>query len=100
LLRPSDKLIPKYLLHCINSTDAKRQFNERLKGVGVPNLHLKEIKEVVIPLPSLNEQEAIVKSIEEEIQLVESNKRLIEIFEQKIKNKIGEVWGVKAVEIV
>ncbi len=24
-----------------------------------------------------------------------SNKRLIEIFEQKIKDKINEVWGVK-----
>ena len=27
--------------------------------------------------------------------LVTSNKRLIEIFEQKIKDKINEVWGVK-----
>lgn len=25
----------------------------------------------------------------------EANKRLIEIFEQKIKDKISEVWGVK-----
>lgn len=56
------------------------------------------IKELKIPLPTLLEQQTIVKAIEEEIQLVNSNKRLIEIFEQKIKTKIGEVWGVKEEE--
>ena len=49
-----------------------------------------------IPLPSLEEQQSIVKAIDEEIQLVDSNKRIIEIFEQKIKTKISEVWGAKA----
>ncbi|MBL0332269.1 MAG: hypothetical protein IPP65_05465 [Chlorobi bacterium] len=51
-----------------------------------------------IPLPSIYEQQTIVNAIEEEIQLVKANKRLIEIFEQKIKTKIGEVWGVKEEE--
>jgi len=53
------------------------------------------IKELQIPLPSLEEQQIIVKAIEEEMQLVNANKRLVEIFEQKIKTKISEVWGVK-----
>ena len=48
-----------------------------------------------IPLPSITEQQTIVKAIEEEMQLVEANKTLISLFEQKIKNKINEVWGVK-----
>jgi type I restriction enzyme M protein len=52
------------------------------------------IKELQIPLPSIEEQQSIVQAIEEEMQLVNTNKRLIEIFEQKIKTKIGEVWGV------
>ena len=30
---------------------------------------------------------------EEEQKLVDSNKKLIEIFEKKIKDKIAEVWG-------
>lgn len=29
------------------------------------------------------------------MHLLPANKRLIEIFEQKIKDKINEVWGVK-----
>lgn len=95
LIRPSSKILPRYLLHCINSVDAKRQFNGRLKGVGVPNLHLQEIKEVEIPLPSIEEQFIIVKQIEKEQELVSANKQLIEIFEQKIKDRIGRVWGVE-----
>ncbi|QQS66832.1 MAG: restriction endonuclease subunit S [Chlorobiota bacterium] len=58
----------------------------------------KRFEKIEIPFPSLEEQQTIVKAIEEEMQLVNANKRLIEIFEQKIKTKIGEVWGVKEEE--
>ena len=46
-----------------------------------------------IPLPPLGTQKKIVEEIEFECKLVEANKKLIEIFEKKIKDKIGEVWG-------
>jgi len=41
----------------------------------------------------LETQQKIVAEIESERELVEANKKLIEIFEKKIKDKIGEVWG-------
>lgn len=44
----------------------------------------------------MQEQQSIVQAIEEEMQWVSANKRIIEIFEQKIKIKISEVWGAKA----
>lgn len=46
-----------------------------------------------IPLPPLEIQGKIVTEIEAERELVEANTKLIEIFEKKIKDKIGEVWG-------
>jgi type I restriction enzyme M protein len=59
------------------------------------------LKILKVPIPPIEEQQTIVKAIEEEMQLVNANKRLIEIFEQKIKTKIDEVWGVKQeVEII
>lgn len=51
------------------------------------------IQDLDIPLPDLEVQKEIVARIEEEQKLVESSKKLIEIFEWKIKEKIGEVWG-------
>jgi type I restriction enzyme, S subunit len=65
LLRPLKNLLPTYLLYFINSPLAKEQFDGRLKGVGVPNLHLNEIREVQIPLPSLTEQARIVSLLDE-----------------------------------
>ena len=52
-----------------------------------------ELKEVYVPVPSLEEQQEIMRNIKEEMAIVEQNKRLIEIFEQKISDKISEVWG-------
>lgn len=66
LLRARDLLLPKLLLYFVNSPVAKHQFNKRLKGSGVPNLHLGEIREVQISFPaSLTEQGTLVRKIEE-----------------------------------
>ena len=69
--------------------------NQYAKVGGQPSVSQGSIYEVKIPLPSIEEQLTIIKAIEEELHLVNANKRLIEIFEQKIKTKISEVWGVK-----
>ncbi len=64
-------------------------------GATVKGVTRDYVREIKIPLPSKSEQQNIVEAIEEEMKLVNANKRLIEIFEQKIKDKISEVWGVK-----
>ena len=62
-------------------------------GVTVQSFHNGFFKSYKIPLPSLDIQKSIVEKIGEEQKLVDSNKRLIEIYEAKIKSKIDEVWG-------
>lgn len=64
LLRPRKTVLPRYLVHAINSPYCKTQFDASLKGMGVPNLHLIEIKKTKIPLPSLAEQSAIAAYID------------------------------------
>jgi type I restriction enzyme M protein len=46
-----------------------------------------------IPIPSIEIQNSIVKRIEIEQSIIKANKNLIEIFEQKIKDRIAKVWG-------
>ncbi|MBW2664202.1 MAG: restriction endonuclease subunit S, partial [Deltaproteobacteria bacterium] len=62
-------------------------------GGGQPQFNANVIKRIRIPIPPLETQEKIAAEIESERKLVDANKKLIEIFEKKIKDKIGEVWG-------
>jgi type I restriction enzyme M protein len=52
-----------------------------------------ELKDVKIPLPSLEIQKEIVEKIKEEEQLIAANKKLVEIFEKKIADRINQIWG-------
>ena len=66
LIRPNKEIIlPRFLLQVINSPICKNQFDEHLTGIGVPNLHLRDIRTTMIPLPpTLAEQQRIVNRIE------------------------------------
>ena len=70
-----------------------QQARELVSGGGQPQFNANVIKRVRIPIPPLTTQQKIVSEIEAERELVEANRKLIEIFEKKIKDKIGEVWG-------
>ena len=64
VLRPEKSIVyPLYLLKVVNSPLCKEQFSQHLTGIGVPNLHLRDIKEVLVPLPTLPEQHEIVRLI-------------------------------------
>lgn len=74
LLRPNKKVYPPYLLLAINSSYSKHQFNSRLKGIGVKNLHLKEIKNIIIPVPSIKEQKIISEILNKAQELISKRK--------------------------
>lgn len=61
-------------------------------GAAIKRIILKDIKQIQIPLPSLIAQKQIVEKIEAERALVEGNKKLIEIYEQKTKEAIAKLW--------
>lgn len=82
LLRAKEAVLPQYLLFFINSPLAKTQFNKRLKGIGVPNLHLEEIREVLIRYPkSTTEQKRVIEKI---TKMRSGVTKLGSIYEQKI----------------
>ena len=95
ILRPFKKYInSKYLLYIINSSTTKNQFNKGLKGIGVPNLHLEQIRKVIFPLPPLSEQRRIVEKIEELLALVddlETNKTDLQSYIKQTKSKVLEM---------
>tara|TARA_B100001109_G_C18730824_1_gene411871 strand:+ start:246 stop:413 length:168 start_codon:yes stop_codon:yes gene_type:complete len=51
------------------------------------------IRNINILLPKINIQKQIVQKIEEEIKIVDGNKKLIEIYSKKIEDRINKIWG-------
>ena len=73
LLRTENSYNKTFLVYAINNPSTKRQFDDSLKGVGVPNLHLGEIKKTKIIIPPL----ALQQSFAEKIQSIEKQKETI-----------------------
>ena len=55
----------KYMWAAINMPETKIQFDSRLKGIGVPNLHLGEIKKARIVVPPIAAQEHFALYLEQ-----------------------------------
>ncbi len=60
LLRPKKIIDPVFFRCVINNPETKRQFDSSIKGIGVPNLHLGEIKKTKIFLPPMELQREFV----------------------------------------
>ncbi|MBR2506604.1 MAG: restriction endonuclease subunit S [Bacilli bacterium] len=83
LIRPNIlEVIPKYLLYAISTPEVKQYFDSSLKGIGVPNLHLKYIRETIIPIPSLDEQEEIVRILDSIFEKEDRSKELIDMLDK------------------
>ncbi|RDY22702.1 restriction endonuclease subunit S [Romboutsia maritimum] len=94
LLRPKGIIYPQYLLHAINSPMTKRQFNKNLKGIGVQNLHLKEIRNIEIPVPTtIDSQIKIVKVLDKAGELIDKRKEQIKRLDELVKSRFIELFG-------
>lgn len=64
-IKDTEKLLPKFLLHFLNSGKARAYIEEKAKSTsGVNNINSEEISDLQIPVPTLAEQERIVAEIE------------------------------------
>ena len=57
------------------------------------NLSVSKLSPITIHIPSISEQKIIMKGILLEQEIVNSNKKLIALYEQKIQKRIAQVWG-------
>lgn len=79
----------KYIEGYINQID----ISNFVTGSAQPKLNQQNMNIIPIPLPPIEIQQSIVKRIESERQIIEGNKKLIEIYTQKIQDRINKIWG-------
>lgn len=94
VFRPGKNILSEWIYYFISSIKFLEEGKNHMTGTGgLQRLTTDFINKYKIPVPPLKVQRQIVSQIEEEQKIIEANKKLIEIFEKKIKDKIAEVWA-------
>ncbi len=83
------KIVSEYLYYLLLDFDLNNWANDSQP----PSIRKTTVENHKIYLPPLEIQKQIVAEIEKEQRIIEQLKDLIKVYEQKIKDKISEVWG-------
>ena len=87
------KLDKDYLYTVLSSPYAYHQFEKMAVGGVVNNLNSDKVKELIIPLPSLEKQKRIAKVLEECNSIIIKHKKLLEKYDTLIKSRFIEMFG-------
>ncbi|PIY99714.1 MAG: hypothetical protein COY63_02115, partial [Candidatus Huberarchaeum crystalense] len=91
VLRGGKKIIPAFYLPVLLSSDFNLEVLKGLKGAQLPRVSFDYLKHLKIPLLSLEVQKQLVAEMEEQEKIIEANKKLVGIMEQKITEVLSEV---------
>lgn len=93
VLKPEIKiLVPEFLSFMLRTDELHNELINKSAGVAQKGIYLKQLGEIEIPFPPIEIQKQIVERIEAERVLVEGNKKLIKIYEQKTKDVLARLW--------
>ena len=91
-LRPRKSVDNRFLWIILNQYRRNgiylNQMRQQVNGL----FNREELKDILIPLPPIEEQKEIVAKIEAEQALIEPNKQIIEVFTKKIQDRISEIF--------
>lgn len=63
-IKTDEGLLPKFLMHCLYSDNLRSQFEPKISKGSVPHLKVVDLLNVIIPIPSIDEQQKIVSIID------------------------------------
>jgi len=92
VLSPKEAINGKFLFHLMFQDFVQNQMLNRMGKGSYPSINQKDVNELLIPLPPIDQQEKIVTEINEIESTIKANKLLIEYYEAKIAARIQSVW--------
>jgi type I restriction enzyme M protein len=90
---PTDLVLPRYYWAFAQTDIYWVQANALMTGGGQPQFNGNALKQIKVPLPSIETQQRVVDEIEAEQTLVSANRELIAHMEKKIQTTFARVWG-------
>ena len=88
-VKDENVLIPNYLFYFLIGFD----LSSISKSAGIALINNPDISSVKIPIPDIPTQNKIVKKIQDELKIIDSNNSLHKNFTQKIKQTIEKIWS-------
>jgi len=85
-----DLVLPEYLEVVTRSLLVNQTMSA---GAAYQALTIVKFKELEIPIAPMDEQKQVVAQFNKEQQIINSNKDLIKIYEDKVNSKINELWA-------
>ena len=87
------KMLSVFFVAYTMTSDYYRQLSQFLTGASRQRISRGNLGKIKIPVPPFEYQKKIVAQFEQEQKHIGSVKEVADLFEQKIKDKISEVWG-------
>ena len=81
-----------YLFNWINSNDFNKQLNKLLVAGAQPNLSIIDLKQLLIPLPSIPEQEKIANFLSAQDKLIEKEEEKLNLLKEQKKGLLQQMF--------
>jgi restriction endonuclease S subunit len=93
VLRAKSGFNAELYANLLRDQDFNKAVLNGIKGAQLPRIGFDYLSQVPLPLIPSEEQDKLQREVAEEARHIESAKRMIELYEEKVKSKIAEVWG-------
>ena len=95
ILRPTDKLYPKYALYLMKRLyDIRKVLKFQNQTTGIINLKLNDyISKTEVDIPSLDTQKKIAEVLDKAQELIDKRKEQIEALDELVKSRFIEMFG-------
>jgi len=91
VLKPNEKIISRFLMYCLQNMVQVLVSNSR--GVAQKGIYLKQIKELEIPLPPLEEQKRIAGILDKADAIRQKRKQAIQLADDFLRSVFLDMFG-------
>jgi type I restriction enzyme S subunit len=71
-IRPSERASGAWLVNALNSRVVREHAANQIKGVGRPRMNLRDLRDLPVPIPPIDEQSRIVAVVERQFSFIEA----------------------------
>ena len=91
VLRPQECMVPRYLMHCLIAKNAS--LNENAHGIAQKGIYLRQLSQVMLPVPPLPEQERIVAELDCLSSIIEKQKQQLKEYDTLAQSIFYDMFG-------